>query len=164
MYKETKNKLKNILKDPTGIAVTADDWTSMATESYMTLTGHFITEDWSLINVGLQTRHTPESHTAVNLKECFESAFSEWNLQDKKVVGVIDNAKNITKAWQLLEKQSINCFAHTMNLAVKKAMSLASLDDALIKTRKVRKLVNHFHHSNIHTYALKNQQEMLHLP
>ena len=51
MYKETKNKLKNILKDPTGIAITADGLTSIATESYMTLTGHFITEDQSLMNV-----------------------------------------------------------------------------------------------------------------
>ena len=53
MYQETKTSiLKDILKDPTGIAITADGWTSMATESYMTLTGHIITEDWSLMNVG----------------------------------------------------------------------------------------------------------------
>ena len=68
----------------------------------MTLTGHFITEDWTLMNVGLQTRHTPDCHTAENLKTLFETALNEWKLANKEVSGVIDNAKNITKAWQLL--------------------------------------------------------------
>ena len=110
MYQETKSKLQNMLKAPTGIAITADGWTSMATQSYMTLTGHFITEDWNIMDVGLQTRHTPEKHTSENLKTLFESAFSEWNLGDKEVLRVEDNARNITKAWQLLERQSFNCF------------------------------------------------------
>ena len=48
-----------------------------------------------------------------------------------------------------------------MNLALKKAMAVTSLDEALIKTRK---LVTHFHHSNLHTEALKRQQELLNLP
>ena len=45
------------------------------------------------MNVGLQTRHTPEKHTSENLKTLFKIAFSEWNLGDKEVSGVVDNAK-----------------------------------------------------------------------
>ena len=147
----------SLLENTSSVTITAD----ACTESYMTLTGHFINENWELINIGLQTRHAPESHTAENLKTLFESAFTEWNLHEKSVTGVIDNARNITKAWQLLQKQSINCFAHTMNLAVRKGLSLVAMDNPLLKARKT---VSHFHHSALHTKALRKQQEALSLP
>ena len=58
-------------------------------------------------------------------------------------------------------KTIINCFAHTMNLAVRKGFAVASLDEALIKARK---LVTHFHHSSKHSEALEKQQKTLNLP
>ena len=104
MYADTKKKVQELLDQCASIAITADGWTSVVTQSYVTLTGHFINSEWKLVNLGLQTRHTPESHTAENLKELFESSFSEWNLHNKMVTGVIDNARNISKAWVLLQK------------------------------------------------------------
>ena len=55
-----------------------------------------------MMNVGLQTRHAPDIHTAENLKTLFESAFTEWNLHEKSLTRDIDNARNITEAWQLM--------------------------------------------------------------
>ena len=72
-------------------------WTSQANQSYTTLTSHFTDEDWNFVNLELQTRHTPESHTAENLKDLFEAAFTEWNIQDKTVTGVVDNAKTLLR-------------------------------------------------------------------
>ena len=161
MYKQTKSNVQDLLDACSALTVTADGWSSVAKQSYTTITAHFINKDWNLVNVGLQTRHTPESHTAENLKALFEAAFHEWNLHNKPVVGVVDNAKNITKAWILLQRQYINCFAHSMNLAVKRGLAIPAIKDTL---DSVRKLVNHFHHSCPHTEALKNQQEMLNLP
>ena len=97
------------------------------------------------------------------LKSLFEAAFNEWSLAHKEGIGVINNVRNITKAWQLLEKQSIIFFAHTMKLAVKKGMDVAPLDCTLMKARKLH-IVSHFQHSAIHSEAFKNQQEMLNLP
>ena len=161
MYCDTKRKVASLLDEASSVAITADGWTSSATQSYITLTAHFISEEWKLINVGLQTRHTPESHTAENLKSLFENAFDEWKLQKKHITGVVDNAKNISKAWVLLQKDYINCFAHTMNLAVRKGLAVAYLNSTLMKTRK---LVSHFHYSTLHPEALKKQQEVLNLP
>lgn len=42
---------------------------------------------------------------------------------EKHLVGVVDNAKNITKAWNLMERKVLNCIADTMNLAVKRALA-----------------------------------------
>ena len=60
-----------------------------------------------------------------------------------------------------MQKQSINCFAHTVNLAVRKGLSLASINNSILKTRKI---VSHFHHSTLHTQALRKQQQALSLP
>ena len=112
-------------------------------------------------NIYLQTRHAPDSHTSENLQDTFQSAFTEWKLTEKHIVGVVDNAKNTTKAWNLMEKKVLNCFAHTLNLAVKKGLTTLSTGEALAKARK---LVSHFHHSAIHTTALKEKQALLGLP
>ena len=74
-------------------------------------------------SLGLQTRHYPQSHTSENLRDLLHESFNEWRLNDKQIVGVMDNDKNITMAWMRLNRQGVNCFAHTINLAVRKAIA-----------------------------------------
>ena len=45
-YEEMKEKLKQTLRKQDCCAVTHDTWTSIATQSYGTITVHFITPDW----------------------------------------------------------------------------------------------------------------------
>ena len=97
MYQDTRIKIEKVLNSTSSLAITADGWTSAATENYITMTGHFINEDWKIVNLGLQTRHNPQSHTAENLKTMFKAAFSERKLDNTAISGVIDNARNITK-------------------------------------------------------------------
>ena len=63
MYAETKAKVANFLQENTGLAITTDGWTSIATQSYITMTAHFINKDWQLTSYGLQTRHVTEPHS-----------------------------------------------------------------------------------------------------
>ena len=72
----------------------------------------------------------------------------------------MDNAKNITKAWMLLNRQAVNCFAHTINLAVKKGLAV----DNNIALGRAKKLESFFHHSPLQTSALKNKQALLGMP
>lgn len=62
---------ENIKRDlpSTFIALTHDGWTSCATESYSTVTGHFITDDWELRSVVLQTSQIQGSHTSEKIAE-----------------------------------------------------------------------------------------------
>ncbi len=161
MYRETKTKVKELLKSTDSVALTTDGWTSNATQSYMTFTAHFIDQQWALQSVGLQTRHTPEQHTSENLRDILLETLEEWNLTEKLITGVLDNARNMTKAWELLQRPFVNCFAHTMNLAVKKGLAVPSLHDTL---KRARRLVCHFHHSPTQLEALKRKQESLNLP
>ncbi|KAK0146719.1 Zinc finger BED domain-containing protein 1 [Merluccius polli] len=46
--------------------------TSIATESYVTITAHFITDDWQLVSHVLQTRAMYESHMGANVAELLQ--------------------------------------------------------------------------------------------
>ena len=152
LYIEVKEKVNSKLKPAEGVACTTDGWTSIATESYITLTCHFIDNKWDMNSFCLETRHHPESHTAENLKCLLDDAFSEWKLNEKCITGFVDNARNIINAWQLMDKQHILCFAHTMNLAVKKGLEEDSIGGVL---GKCRRLISHFNHSDQKKQALK---------
>ncbi len=52
----TKAKVEEGLSTAESIAITTDGWTSRATDSYMTITAHYITGNWQIANHVLQTR------------------------------------------------------------------------------------------------------------
>lgn len=47
LYEQTKSEVANKLRKATSVALTTDGWTSRATESYITITGHYL-EDRTL--------------------------------------------------------------------------------------------------------------------
>ena len=160
-YTDIRERVNNLMRPVEGVVCTTDGWTSIVTESYMTLTCHFIDKDWKMKSVCLQTRHHPESHTAQNLKEMLLEAFSEWKLDQKYITGVVDNARNIVNAWQLMDKPHMLCLGHTLNLAVKKGLATEGIGGVLTKCRK---LVTHFNHSQLAKQALKSKQLQLGIP
>jgi hypothetical protein len=73
-----------------------------------------------------------------------------------------DNAANVTKAVTESNFDHIRCFAHTLNLAVQKGLSITRIQRHLAK---VRKIVKYFRKSNKAKYALqvrKLQISLLH--
>lgn len=74
-----------------------------------------------------------------------------------------DNTANIMNAVNETDGLGphIGCFAHTVNLAAKKAVSINGLSHLL---GKVRKVVTFFHKSTTAHHALSVKQEMLNLP
>ncbi|XP_045201083.1 E3 SUMO-protein ligase ZBED1-like [Mercenaria mercenaria] len=148
------------------VAITTDGWTSRATESYVTITVTFINVDWKLVNFVLQTRPLPESHTAENIAEVIEYAVKEWKLPTGlggTVPPVIsDNAANMIKAGKVLGCTiHIGCLAHTLNLAVQKALKVKSVSQLLAR---VRSIVSFFHRSCVATAVLKSKAQLLGLP
>lgn len=63
LYNEAKSKVQDQLKKAFSVSITTDGWTSRATQSYITVTGHFIDPDWVMRSYVLQTRILEASHT-----------------------------------------------------------------------------------------------------
>ena len=66
LYEAEKEKLLEELRQVEYVALTGDFWTSVATESYLGLTAHFISSDWQLMSRVLQTRELTEHHTGIH--------------------------------------------------------------------------------------------------
>ena len=68
LYETTKSAIISELRDAiVGVSITTDCWTSRATQSFMTVTAHFVTKIRKLKSYVLQTRGVSERHTAGNL-------------------------------------------------------------------------------------------------
>lgn len=60
------------------IALTADIWTSLATEAYLGVTCHFITEDWKMKTLTLATMPLDERHTGANIATWLEGVVAKF--------------------------------------------------------------------------------------
>ena len=110
----------------------------------------------------LMTRAMPERHTGMNLAEKLKDCIFEFDLNDKIITMVHDNARNMECAGELCEEWSdLGCFGHALQLCVKPALELLSVTKVVAKYRK---LVRHFKHSTTLTAEKKARQKFLTVP
>ena len=117
------------------MAITTDGWTARTNDSYVTITAHFIDDEWKYHSFVLSTLTMSEKHTAENLAAFLKEEFENWGILE--TVCTTDNASNITLAIKKAGFVHIQCFAHTVNLASQ--AGLKSVNKYLVK---VRTLVN----------------------
>ncbi|XP_034034592.1 zinc finger BED domain-containing protein 1-like [Thalassophryne amazonica] len=164
LYEQEKLRIVTELSQAPSVALTTDRWTSRGTESYITVTAHYITENWEMRSPVLQTRPLYESHTSSNLAQVLTEAVAEWKIErpNTNIPVTTNNAKNqinaVNEAGLGLQ---IGCFAHVINLASQKGIILNKMDRIL---GRIRKVVSYFHRSTTAAHVLKTKQEMLQLP
>ena len=132
MHEEVKKAVKTSLGAAQRVALTCDGWTSRATQSYVTITSHYISDDWEMVTHVLQTRAMHESHTGSNIADLLKRAVDEWGIQDKEPAIVTDNARNMTSAAELVGMPHFKCFAHTLNLSSQRALKLPAVQFTLL--------------------------------
>lgn len=83
-YEDDKEKIKNILKNISGkISFTTDCWTSLSSKSFMSITAHFIDDDWNLKHLLLDFIEINDSHTGQNLKNAFVIGLENFSIENK---------------------------------------------------------------------------------
>lgn len=159
-YMEVKRELLKKLSIAVRVAITTDCWTALTAESYITITCHFIGEDWQVNSAVLLTESLPGRHTADTLAEKLNEAVQQWGLDGRVLACVHVNAANIVAANNRVSWISIACFAHTLQLAINDGFSL-HLHRVISASGK---LVSHFNHSTVASNALRKKQEQIGLP
>ena len=154
-----KEIVKNKLNASSTVCLTTDIWTSRASQGYMTVTCHFIDESWLLKTFVLETFHLSTSQSAQNITAELIRIAKEWEISDKVVALVTDNAANAVAAARLTGWTHIPCFAHSLNLIVKDALGA---DPSLVALKKKCKdIVTFFHHSCKASDKLREVQKQL---
>ncbi|KAH8344489.1 hypothetical protein KR084_006217, partial [Drosophila pseudotakahashii] len=146
-YEKCKERLQNLLKCVNYCSITSDGWTSRANVNYLTVTCHFILKD-KLRSAVLFTCPliNDTNHSGQNIADSINKVLDEWNIREKVVAVVTDNAQSMKKACTILQKFNLPCFAHTLNLVMQDVLKHYSLKDIIIKCKK---LVGFFKSSSI---------------
>ena len=161
-----KNHLKEKLREEAVfISLTTDLWTSIATESYITVTAHYIDNNWVLQAFVLETLPFPERHTGINIAQKLKEMVGEWEILDTVRMVSHDQGSNMKAAMEILHNelnwQNLHCTAHCLQLCILAGFKINSIDRLLAAAKKI---VTHFHHSVVASEALKQKQIEMNMP
>lgn len=167
------------------ICITTDHWTSLKNESYIGVTGHYIDDNFKMCHVLLECIKFCGQHTASAIASELSRILTAWDINNKVLIIVTDNAANITKAVKgEMCKEHYGCFAHKLNLCVKAALNFKDQEedededdtaevindndddsgqsDGCMKTiSKIKNIVNHMKRSTQANEKLSHAQVML---
>lgn len=136
------------------------------------MTGHFV-ENGKLTSQVFSSAEIDKDHTSANIASSLSSIFDAWDISDKIVTIVTDNASSMKKAVNdYLKKRNHLCIAHTLNLAVKDCigsednMTRNELKNEEIDSllTKCRSIVTHFRQSTKSSNKLREIQNQMNLP
>lgn len=103
----------------TFFSTTTDLWSSRTSELYISLTVHFVYEEFELKS--LQTSYFPDDHTGENIALGLREALAVWDLCEERQVAITtDNGTNIVKAVELNQWTRIQCFGLRLHLVIGK--------------------------------------------
>lgn len=93
--------------------------TNLWSEPCMSLTIHYINEQWILQSRFLQMAYLPEDHAAKIISQVLEDALASWSLsEDWQVCLTTDNWANIVKPVSLKNWTFLQCFCHPLHLSL----------------------------------------------
>ncbi|KAI8511850.1 hypothetical protein Bbelb_109500 [Branchiostoma belcheri] len=161
MYNAALQSLKSELKEVDSVALTGDGWTSRTADHYLTLTAHYL-DNWELKAKVLQTLKAEVSQTGDNIAVEIEECMQEFALIGKVEVMTTDNARAMINA---ISKAgiglSVGCFAHTLNLALQKVMSISYVQSMV---GMMRPTITYFKNSYMGKVVFKEKQVALNRP
>ncbi|XP_063220505.1 E3 SUMO-protein ligase ZBED1-like [Bacillus rossius redtenbacheri] len=163
LYTLARQQLQNKLNDVEYVAITTDVWTSLNTQSFMTVTVHFVANN-EMQSAVLETKVLVENHTALYLSSVLKSLLTEWNLINKITAVITDGGPNIKAAVKIVGLAQHPCCAHMLNLVVNDAIN--KNEDLKQILCACRALVGHFKSSVVAAdklRAIQNQLQMTQL-
>ncbi|XP_071852987.1 zinc finger BED domain-containing protein 4-like [Apostichopus japonicus] len=164
IFERVKAKVSEELKDMSYISLSTDIWSStVGANSLMSLTGHWISEDFERKHCVLNASSFVGRHTGEAICAEIERMLATWELEHGKVVAILrDNAANVING---LTRTGINhqgCFIHTLQLVVHDGLSTQrSVNDMLAIGRRI---AGHFNHSPLAHHRLQELQVKHELP
>jgi len=167
---KVKGDVQSLLNAASHVAITTDIWTSMNTDSFMTLTAHFVDSNLrELRTVVLCTKKLESNHTGVYLSQIMTKELSDWNILNKVVAIVTDGGANIKLAVRLMNIPQIPCTAHKLNLIVQQSLELSEEDEQdttdtgglKMILKKCRNIVAFFKRSEVGNRILVEKQKQL---
>jgi hypothetical protein len=122
-YYEMVNRLLLDVKSNT-LSITTDAGTLTNGLAYITVTGHYITEQWEMRDVVLLVHRMVGSHTGEYVRDLLDLTIQAWETEGRVFAGVTDNGANFAKGPRISQQidNALRCAVHTLQLALKDAV------------------------------------------
>ena len=156
---EVENHSSTLEEEAISVGYTTDIWSSIGTESYITLTAHFTTSDFEQKSYILATKYVRKAYWC-DIEECVLQLLSEWNLEKASGTSIsmtTDNASNMETAVAGSNWKHIHCVAHTLNLCVDEVLQKPAVQRVLARGCNI---VLFFHCSPLTTAQLKRSKRI----
>ena len=98
-----KEKIKKELEKASSVIAVSDCWTSRAQDAYLTVSAHYLDENWKPKSVCLATQEADERHSAENLCVRITEIINEYEIGSKITTVVTDNAANAVNSVEMME-------------------------------------------------------------
>ena len=119
LYQEKRDLVLSELSRVRFFATTSDLWSSRESTPYISLTVHFINDQWDLKSRCLGAQFIPEDHTGENIATALVAMLEEWSLnQDHQACITTDSGTNMIKAAEINRWTRLQCFGHRLHLAI----------------------------------------------
>lgn len=159
-----KDTIKNEIKNCDYLSLTTDCWTSGTNDSYMAITCSYIL-DWKIKSPVLETKFLEERHYADYLADQMNESIRDWEIEDRVVAIVHDNASNIKNIGSIIDRKYLDvpCAAHTLQICINNAMGTNKISNNSISKAisAASRLVSHFHHSTVASNELLRRQKAM---
>ena len=153
-YAKVKEKVTSLIKEQGHVSITTDLWSSIAQDSYLSLTAHFIKRQQTC----LHAVPFDGSHTGERIASMITNCLQALGIAEKLHVVVCDSGSNFVAGLHDGNIPNIPCLAHTLQLVVKDGCQVQPCVSAL--TAMARKLVGQYKHSNIACKTLQKIQDV----
>ena len=154
-YVEAKDTMLKVIESQNCIALTTDMWTSHATQGYITLTSHYINDNWQLRSQILATRNVSDRHTGENIAQAIKGITEEFNIKEVSCI-THENAANMDLAMCIYGSPHIGCAGHTLQLSIQDGLKVPEITKSIARCRNI---VSFFHRSVLASEALVKAQK-----
>ena len=102
LYLQERKKVETSLVQAEYCSFTTDLWTAKyQNRSYISVSCHFIDQEWELHSYCLETRELPVDHTAQNIATELSQLLKEWNVRERVCGSTTDNG-TLLMQWKYL--------------------------------------------------------------
>ena len=119
MYAKVKEKVTSLIKEQGHVSITTDLWSSIAQDSYLSLTAHFINSNHERQQACLHAVPFDGSHTGERIASMITNCLQAWGIAEKLHVVVHDNGSNFVAGLREGNVPNIPCLAHKLQLVMK---------------------------------------------
>lgn len=161
-FHERVEELQFQLSKVDKVALTADFWTGLPSNKYMTVSCSFINEDWQGKWAVLQTEKlsSDSDFTTECVTERLVKTVQMWGLAAKIIACVQNTMDSFPRDYAKITWDYATCFSTTLQLAVNDGLS----EDLLHIITAAGKLVRHFNSNHMANEALQQKQLQMCLP